>query len=85
MTNTSVKQFPQRPSPLATTMVAAGHYYDIHTGLVKPGAGYQPPTGSGSNNNSDQYQPDGCLPGYHLDEAICLGGVVSRPPKRPTY
>ena len=32
-------QFPRRTSPLANHWVAAGHYYDQHTGLVSP-----PPT-----------------------------------------
>ena len=39
--NTTVKQYPKRPSPLAGSMVAPGFVYDMSTGLVRPA--YKPP------------------------------------------
>ena len=32
----NARQLPPRYSPLSNSMVAAGHYYDPRTGLVKP-------------------------------------------------
>ena len=34
--NITTKRHPKRSSPLANEWVAAGHFYDMSTGLVKP-------------------------------------------------
>jgi hypothetical protein len=70
-------QFPQRQSPLASHWVAAGHYYDKHTGLVSPTPTPTPPSGGSSSTNTK----DSCLEGVGEYERICSDGVkvVGRP------
>ena len=64
------RQLPQRPSPLAHHFVAAGYYYDVHTGLVSP----NPPTSSPQPPVASTNKDD-CLPGVSEDERICPSGV----------
>ena len=48
--------YANRPSPLATSGVAPGHYYDIRSGTVKQGA--IPP----SSPDAPQYKKPGTNP-----------------------
>ena len=65
------RQLLQRPSPLANHWVAAGYYYNQHTGLVSPTPA--PPTDGGSSStNTDST----CIKGVGEYEYICPTGVV---------
>ena len=77
----NARQLPQRVSPLSNYMVAAGHYYDRHTGLVSPTPTPTPPSdGGNSSTNTDST----CLQGVGEHELICTDGVhVVGRPERP--
>ena len=69
--------YANRPSPLATSGVAPGHYYDIRSGTVKQ-VSVQPPV-LPPVGSDDQYIKPGCRPGATKDESFCNDGVHTRP------
>ena len=73
-------QLTRRPSPLANHWVAAGYYYDRHTGLVSPNPAPPTPTPTPPAIGGDST----CLQGVGDHELICTDGVhiVGRP-ERP--
>ena len=75
---------PQRPSPLTQMGIAPGHYYDIHTGLVKPSGS---PAPTPTTTRVDQ-QPSTLCSKCSEHECICNDGVYvngkrQADPKRP--
>ena len=81
LTPSTGRQLPQRHSPLVHHFVAAGHYYDPHTGLVSPSGGSANTTPPVASTTKDD-----CLPGVSEYERICPSGVkVAVRPSHPPF